>query len=36
MTRTIQRSATSMGLRLLDHLIVGDGACYSIREDGLL
>ena len=31
-----QRIATSMGLRLLDHLIVGDGACYSIREDGLL
>lgn len=36
MTRNIQRIATSMGLRLLDHLIVGDGACYSIREDGLL
>ena len=36
MTRNIQRIATSMELRLRDHLIVGDGACYSIREDGML
>lgn len=36
MTRNIQRIATGMGLRLLDHLIVGDGVCYSIREDGLI
>ncbi len=36
MTRNIQRLATGMGLRLLDHLIIGDGVCYSIREDGLI
>ncbi len=35
-TKNIQRIATSMGLRLLDHLIVSGGACYSIREDRLL
>ncbi len=36
MTKNIQRIATSMGLRLIDHLIVSGGACYSIREDRLI
>lgn len=36
LTKNIQQTAARMGVRLLDHLIVGDGVCYSIREDGLI
>lgn len=36
MTRSTQHIVTSMGLRLFDYFVVGDGACYNIREDGLL
>lgn len=36
LTKSIQQTAARVGIRLLDHLIVGDGVCYSIREDGLI
>jgi DNA repair protein RadC len=35
-TRRIQEAAPLVGLRLVDHLIVGDGSWLSLREAGLL
>ncbi len=35
-TQRLQKIAESVGVRLLDHIIVGDGVCYSIRKGGLV
>ncbi|AAS95671.1 RadC family protein [Nitratidesulfovibrio vulgaris] len=35
-TRQLSRSALTLGIRLLDHVIVTDEDCYSLKEDGLL
>lgn len=35
-TKNLERIAQSMGLRLLDHIILSDGVCYSIRKEGLI
>lgn len=36
MTKNICNIANSMGLRLIDHLIVSGGTCYSIRKSRLI
>jgi len=35
-TRRIRQALALVDVRLLDHLIVGDGRCYSFSEQGLL
>lgn len=35
-TREIQKSASSLGIRVLDHIIVADDSWYSFQENGLL
>lgn len=35
-TRHLEQIAQSMNLRLIDHIIVTEKNCYSIRKDGLL
>lgn len=35
-TRQLSRSALTLGMRLLDHVIVTDEDCYSLKDDGLL
>lgn len=35
-TQRVQEAAPLVGLRLVDHLIVGDGSWLSLRESGLL
>lgn len=35
-TRRLASAAESVGLRLLDHIVVGRGGCVSFREAGLL
>ncbi|MEG2140547.1 MAG: DNA repair protein RadC [Bilophila sp.] len=35
-TRNLEYTAQGMGLRLLDHIILSDGVCYSIRKEGLI
>ena len=35
-TRRLKEALSLVDLRLLDHLIVGDGQCYSFAEHGLL
>jgi DNA repair protein RadC len=35
-TRRIRQALSLVDVRLLDHLIVGDGRCYSFSEHGLL
>ncbi len=36
LTRNIMAAASALGIRLLDHVIVTDSACYSLEQDGLL
>ena len=36
MTRYLERVVQSVGVRFLDHVIVCDNACYSIRKGGLI
>lgn len=35
-TREIQKSATGLGIRVLDHIIVAEVSWYSFQENGLL
>jgi DNA repair protein RadC len=35
-TRRLRRAAESIGIRLLDHVIVGRKACVSLKERGIL
>jgi DNA repair protein RadC len=35
-TRRVRQALALLDIRLLDHLIVGDGQCYSFSEHGLL
>ncbi|MCF8103958.1 MAG: DNA repair protein RadC [Desulfohalobiaceae bacterium] len=35
-TREIQKSATGLGIRVLDHIIVSEDSWYSFQENGLL
>ena len=35
-TRRLRQALALIDVRLLDHLIVGDGKCYSFSEHGLL
>ena len=35
-TRRVRQALALVDVRLLDHLIVGDGQCYSFSEHGLL
>jgi DNA repair protein RadC len=35
-TRRLRDSLALMEVRMLDHVIVGDGGCYSFSEHGLL
>ncbi len=35
-TQKLQDLAQSVSIRFLDHIIVGDGICYSIRRGGIL
>lgn len=35
-TRQIQRAGKTMGIRVLDHVIIGDGRWFSLAEDGEL
>ena len=35
-TRRLRDALGLMDIRLLDHLIVGDGGCYSFSEHGIL
>ena len=35
-TRQLELSAKAIGMRLLDHVIVTDDACYSLKDDGLI
>jgi DNA repair protein RadC len=35
-TRRLRQALGLIDVRLLDHLIVGDGSCYSFSEHGLL
>lgn len=36
LTQELQRLAPAMGLRFLDHIIVTEADCYSLKEGGLL
>ncbi|MBU1003629.1 MAG: DNA repair protein RadC [Proteobacteria bacterium] len=36
LTRRLSAAAQALGIRVLDHLIVGDGTHYSFRTEGLL
>ena len=36
LTRRLSATTHSLGIRLVDHLIVASGGCYSFREAGLL
>jgi DNA repair protein RadC len=35
-TQQLKESLALVGVRVLDHIIVGDGACTSFAERGLL
>ena len=35
-TKRIEQAARLSGIRLLDHIIIGDGVYYSMRSEGLL
>lgn len=35
-TRQLELSAKAIGMRLLDHVIVTDDTCYSLKDDGLI
>ncbi|MBV8853970.1 MAG: DNA repair protein RadC, partial [Sinobacteraceae bacterium] len=35
-TTRLRDALALMDIRLLDHIIVGDGSCYSFSEHGLL
>lgn len=35
-TRQVWRLARTLGASLQDHLVVGDGRCFSFRSEGLL
>lgn len=35
-TRQLELSARTIGMRLLDHVIVTDDTCYSLKNDGLI
>jgi DNA repair protein RadC len=35
-TRRLRQALDLVDVRLLDHLIVGDGRCFSFAENGLL
>ncbi|HET9795158.1 MAG TPA: JAB domain-containing protein, partial [Thermoanaerobaculia bacterium] len=35
-TRRLKHAADLVGVRLLDHVVVGRGRCESLRERGLL
>jgi DNA repair protein RadC len=35
-TRRVRQALALVDVRLLDHLIVGDGRCFSFSEHGLL
>ena len=32
-TRTLEKAGKILGIRLLDHIIIGDGDCYSFRQN---
>ena len=36
LTQTVKAAAATVGIRFLDHLIIGDGAPFSFRASGLL
>jgi DNA repair protein RadC len=36
LTEGLSQGARALGIRLLDHMIVGDGQCFSFRQSGLL
>ena len=36
LTDDLQKVAERLGIRLLDHIIVGDGICYSICQGGVI
>ena len=36
LTAVLQQAGLTLGIPLLDHLIIGDGAYYSFQEDGAL
>ncbi|MDL2306735.1 DNA repair protein RadC [Desulfovibrio sp. OttesenSCG-928-C06] len=36
LTRSIQEMSAQIGVRMLDHIVVTDDACYSILNDGLM
>lgn len=35
-TRTLQKAGKILDIRLLDHIIIGDGDCYSFRQNNWL
>ena len=36
LTARLQVAAEALGIRLLDHLVIGDGSFVSLAEEGLL